>query len=231
MCNTQADARRVKVRLRFEKTGPARHISHLDLMRTFQRVFRRAELPLAYSEGFNPHPYLSAARPLPVGVSSVCELLDLGLTQPMDWDQLPARISRVLPAGLQVLEAWPARRKFQEIAWAVYRIELAWDKPRPKQTLEMLTGLFYGRSLPVVKKSKKGMVEIDAAPLTRDVSIISLDERRVVLQAGLAAGETSLGPGQLPEALLSAAGEGFAPWVRTETLRLALLDEVGEEFR
>lgn len=218
-----------KARLLFEKTGPARYISHLDLTRTFQRAFRRAGLPLSYSEGFNPHPYLSMARPLPVGVSSRCELLDFGLAEPADWKRLPGRISAALPLGLTVTGAWPASRKFQEIAQAAYQIGLEWD--RPENTAAALAALLDGRPLPVVKKSKKGLVEINAAELVLAFSVTAPEERRAVVLATLAAGETSLGPGQLLEALLSAAGEGFAPWVRAEVTRTALLDGAGQVFR
>ena len=63
-----------KLRLRFEKTGRAVYISHLDLMATMQRAFSRAGLELKYSEGFNPHPLISILLPLSVGTASVCEL-------------------------------------------------------------------------------------------------------------------------------------------------------------
>ncbi|MDR3206846.1 MAG: TIGR03936 family radical SAM-associated protein, partial [Oscillospiraceae bacterium] len=71
----------LKARISFAKTGRARYISHLDLMRTLQRSFARAGLPLGYTEGFNPHPYLSVARPLPVGVAGLGELADFGLAE------------------------------------------------------------------------------------------------------------------------------------------------------
>jgi len=228
----------LKVRLRFEKTGPARYISHLDLMRTFQRAFRRAGLPLAYSEGFNPHPYLSVARPLPVGVDSVCELLDFGLNENSEFEirnseleTLPGRINAALPLGLKVTEAYPATRKCQEIAWAVYWMELEWEEAVSEGGLQALRSLLDGRPLPVVRKSKKGMVEIDAAALTGGVSIASPDERRVVIQAALAAEETSLNPGTLLEALLAAAGEAFMPWARAAVTRLELVDDTGKVFR
>ena len=68
-----------KLRLRFRKTGRAVYISHLDLMRTMQRAFSRAEYELEYSKGFNPHPQISISLPLSVGVASLCELMDFKL--------------------------------------------------------------------------------------------------------------------------------------------------------
>ena len=70
-----------KLRLRFSKTGRAIYISHLDLMAAMQRAFARAELPLKFSEGFNPHPQISILLPLSVGTASVCELMDFRLSR------------------------------------------------------------------------------------------------------------------------------------------------------
>ena len=65
------------IRIVFRKTGYLRYISHLDLQRTMQRALTRAQIPLWYTEGFNPHPYLCFASPLPVGVNSVTEMFDI----------------------------------------------------------------------------------------------------------------------------------------------------------
>lgn len=86
-----------KLRLRFEKTGRAIYISHLDLMRTMQRVFLRADCPLKYSEGFNPHAIISILLPLSVGVGSVCELMDFQLREDVDLAALPERLTAVMP--------------------------------------------------------------------------------------------------------------------------------------
>lgn len=91
-----------KYRLSFSKTGDAQFISHLDLMRLFSRVWRRAELPLAYSEGFNPHPKMSIGLPLSVGVTSSFELLDVELSQPLDPAALMERVNAVMPIGVTV---------------------------------------------------------------------------------------------------------------------------------
>ncbi|MCL2747916.1 MAG: TIGR03936 family radical SAM-associated protein [Oscillospiraceae bacterium] len=247
-----------KVRLRYEKTSHARYISHLDLIRTMQRAFARARLPLAYSEGFNPHPYLSIARPLPVGVSSVCELLDFGLATSVAPSTLPGRISRVLPPGLCVTDAWPAARKFLEIAIACYDIDLTWEEPPPDGNADTLRAVFDGRPLPVAKKGKAGKTgktgatgktgtsgmtdktvtagktgatEINAAALIGKVSLSSPEECRIAVHAWLAAGGSSLSPGQLLEAVRQAAGEGFLPWTNAHITRTALLDSAGCLFR
>ena len=106
-----------KLRLRFEKTGRAIYISHLDLMRTMQRVFLRADCPLKYSEGFNPHALISILLPLSVGVGSVCELMDFQLREEVDLAALPERLTEVMPEGIRALEAYPGGRKVRELKW------------------------------------------------------------------------------------------------------------------
>ena len=83
-------------RLLFSKTGRAKYISHLDLMRTFQRAFARAKIAIKHTEGFHPHPFVSIALPLSVGYSSQCEILEFGLLEgtPYEaacWRALPMR--------------------------------------------------------------------------------------------------------------------------------------------
>ena len=95
-------------RLLFEKTGSAVWMSHLDLMRLFQRAFKRAELPLTHTQGFNPRPSVSIALPLSVGVESVCELLDFDLEgEKVEAETLCPRLNAALVPGVRVLRRWP----------------------------------------------------------------------------------------------------------------------------
>ena len=91
-----------KLRLIFIKEGRAVYISHLDLLRTFQRVFLRQGLVLRHSQGFHPHPILSFALPLPVGQSSACEVLDFEVVEDMDGKGLPESLNRFMPEGIQI---------------------------------------------------------------------------------------------------------------------------------
>ena len=91
-------------RVRFEKTGMLKFIGHLDILRTFQRAFRRAEVPLQYSLGFNPHPLLSFANPLGLGMTSEDEYADITLDREMSNEEILTRMNEQLPAGLKVLE-------------------------------------------------------------------------------------------------------------------------------
>lgn len=93
-----------RYRIQYCKRGPASYISHLELVRTLERAFRRAALPVAYSEGFNPHPRFSFAAPLPVGVEGLAEVLDVEMQEPIAHQELAERLNGALPPGLVVLE-------------------------------------------------------------------------------------------------------------------------------
>ena len=104
-------------RLLFEKRGNAVWISHLDLMRLFQRAFKRAGLPLTHTQGFNPRPSVSIALPLSVGVESTCELLDFDLDgEYPSYDQIMDRLNMALVDGVRVLRVYDDGRKLKELA-------------------------------------------------------------------------------------------------------------------
>lgn len=95
-----------RIRIRFGKNGPLRFVGHLDLARTWERVLRRAQAPLEYSQGFTPRPRMQFAAALPIGVSSECEILDAWLTERLDAPLLATWIERLQatsPQGLAVL--------------------------------------------------------------------------------------------------------------------------------
>ena len=87
-----------KCRIVFEKTGKAIYISHLDLMRTMQRIFVRTGISIKHTEGFNPHPYMVFALPLSVGTESLYELVDINLVDDNeDMDSMPSRLNVTAP--------------------------------------------------------------------------------------------------------------------------------------
>lgn len=99
------------VRVVFSKTGRAKYISHLDLNRTMIRAFRRAGLPIWYTEGFNRHPYVTFAAPLSLGYEGERETMDLRLKEDMDMGELVRRLDAVMPEGLHVYDAAKAVMK------------------------------------------------------------------------------------------------------------------------
>ena len=101
-------------RLLFEKKGNAIWISHLDLMRVFQRSFKRAGLPLTHTQGFNPRPSVSIALPLSVGIESSCELLDFDLDgEPIPEEEIKRRLNEKLVEGVRVLDVYTGGQKIK----------------------------------------------------------------------------------------------------------------------
>lgn len=100
-----------KTRLELTKEEEIRYISHLDYARTLERTIRRANLPVAYSEGFNPHMKISFASALAVGVTSSAEYLDVEWKQPVEPDEVIDKLTRCMPAGIQIKRAKQAPEK------------------------------------------------------------------------------------------------------------------------
>jgi len=157
-----------KLRLRFEKTGRAIYISHLDLMRTMQRVFLRADCPLKYSEGFNPHALISILLPLSVGVGSVCELMDFQLREEVDLAALPERLTAVMPEGIRALEAYPGGRKVRELKWLRVTGRYEYDNAAPADMAEKLRA-FYARDAHVAAAEAVLTEEVQHIGVGREV--------------------------------------------------------------
>lgn len=116
------------VRIRFSKIGSMRFISHLDLNRTMSRAFRRAELPIAYSEGFNPRPKLVFGLNLSIGAESECEILDTRLTEPLPADEILCRLNGVLTDELKAYEVYEPVMPLKTIGFSEYLITVPSEK-------------------------------------------------------------------------------------------------------
>ena len=93
-----------RMRITFSKFGKARWIGNLDLHRTWARILRRAKVPIAYSQGFNPQPRMQLASALPLGVVSQCEILDIWVLEPISTDSLKNDLAIGVPSGIEVIE-------------------------------------------------------------------------------------------------------------------------------
>ena len=208
-----------KLRLRFEKTGRAVYISHLDLMHTMQRAFNRAGLPLKYSEGFNPHPQIAIALPLSVGTGSLCEIMDFKLKEETDLAALPEKLTAVMPEGIRVLEAYEPQRKVAELKWLHVEGFFEYDKRDPGEMEEALRRFFEQESIVITKKTKRGMGETDICPGIREIRFTP-GEKKVDITAVLSAQEPTINPELLAEALRQRKPEiapDFAKFTRIET--------------
>lgn len=220
-----------KDRLLFAKEGRARYISHLDLMRTFQRAFTRAQIPIKHTEGFNPHPFISIALPLPLGFSSRCELLEFGLLEGTDYADVPARLNAALPEGVRVLECYPGERSMKELMWLDYelQVEASGDLPGLQAAwTELLSRDSWVAEKPS-KKAKSGMTSIDIPRLVKEFAFTDFQEDGFILRAALAAQNPGLNPSFMVSALVDACPQFPVSFVRYS--RREVLDAEGKIFR
>ena len=163
-----------KLRLKYEKTSMAKYVSHLDLAAAMHRAFLRADVPLKYSSGFNPHPYISVALPLKVGDESLCELLDFAVSDDFAPDEsLSERLSGVMAKGLRAVDVYMPTRKFSEIAWIDLQGVLYYNQMQ-RGLVSGLTKRFSQQSIIITKKTKSGLSDIDIKPHVLDVEFKEL---------------------------------------------------------
>ena len=218
------------LRLLFEKKGDGMWISHLDLMRVFQRAFRRAGLMVKHSQGFTPRAIVSIALPLSVGTESCCELLDVELEGEVPaCDVIRAELNRTMPVGIRVLEVYEAQRKIKELTHLQAQVVLEYDNGVPEAAAEQISALLTGERLIMVKHSRKGETETDLLPMLQSFTITQTDAQTLCLDVRVCAQNPSLNP-----QLLAQAVEKYLPAVKPDfafSRRLEIYDANGEIFR
>jgi radical SAM-linked protein len=211
-------------RLLFEKTGNAVWISHLDLMRLFQRGFKRAGLPLTHTQGFNPRPSVSIALPLSVGVESTCELLDFELDgETVECNEILERLNQVLVPGVRVLAVYDNGKKLKELSFLHSTVALEYDNGIPEDAHKALEDLFSAESLIVQKKGKNGVQDQDIIPMIRELKVIAAGEGTLLLDCVICCQNPALNPMQLVAAVeryLPAMQPDFAKCRRIEIFDL-----------
>lgn len=155
-----------RYRVKFSKDGPARFSSHLDMVRFFDRSTRRAGLPVAFSEGFNPHPKFSFASPLPVGVAGLAEYLDMELTTSIKPTELAQKLGANMPEGYQVLDVKEIHDRspslMAKVTRALYRatapLPVGYAEPELNTAIRNIMG---SREIIIVRESKGKSKEIN----------------------------------------------------------------------
>jgi radical SAM family uncharacterized protein/radical SAM-linked protein len=150
-----------RVRFRWCKSEEVRFTSHLDVLRTFERAIRRSGIPIAYSEGFHPHPKIAFGPPLPLGFISEAEYLDLQLTEPFS-NEFLLKLNKALPRGFKILEAKTIFTKAESLSSAInsalYKVELSIPETEIKEKIEYTLSQ---RNLMVSRISKEELKEVD----------------------------------------------------------------------
>lgn len=183
----------MKLRMRFGKKGIVKFIGHLDIMRYFQKAFRRANVDIRYSQGFHPHPYLSFASPLGVGLESCGEYLDMEVNSYDDLEAMKEAVNAQMVEGITVYSIHhlpdDAKTSMSLIAAADYQIDFREGMaPCNKETLTEAIQHFMSHSeIIVMKKTKKSEREIDIRPLIYDMHMTDQGSIWMQVAAGSAA--------------------------------------------
>ncbi len=194
------------VRIRFEKVKQAKYISHLDLMRCMSRAMKRAKIPMWYTEGFNPHPYMTFALPLSLGTESLCEAMDIKIEGDILNEEIKQQLSAVMPDDIVIKSVDDAQMNASEIAFAEYKIKIELLKDQISNFYYSSNALMGSESLIVEKLGKKGRQKVlKQVNLIEHIKQYEVEEKEdgieitVLLSAG---NSVNINPSLLVEALV-----------------------------
>lgn len=190
------------VRVWFKKMGMSRYVSHLDLMRAMTRALRRANVPLWYTEGYNPHPYITFALPLSLGMESLCESMDMRIVGESTNDDIYNMLKDTMPPGIEIIRVSEPVSDPKKISYGEFDIFFDCDG-KADETKALITEMLTADELIVQKLGKKGrhkvLKDINLIEHIREYSVSSFCDRvklSVVLPAG---SSTNINPALLAD--------------------------------
>lgn len=209
----------------FTKEAPVRFVSHLDVQRLFQRAFRRAKLPLAYSQGFNPHPLVSFATALSVGMTSSGEYLDVQLTEDMTEESFISAVSPVLPEGISIVEVFDLGESRKSLTSAMrtadYTAKVRLSESVEAQKLEKAVKELLSGEIVVQKKTKGGIKPTDIRPMVLGFTVESfMDSDAVFHIKGVLSAEGGLNPDVLLTELYNKLGVSGIADINRDSIEL-----------
>ncbi len=217
------------VRVWFKKTGMSRYVSHLDLMRAMTRAVRRARVPLWYTEGFNPHPYITFALPLSLGMESLCESMDMRIEGDSTNKEILELLRPSMPPGIVITDVKDPVYDPKKIAFGEFDIFFDCEKDSDS-VAALISEMLKSDELIVQKLGKKGrhkvLKDINLIEFIKEYKISKLDSRiklSVVLPAG---STTNVNPSLIADEVQKRAGKG----VSYSLIRKKLLIDSMEEF-
>ena len=219
-----------EVRIRFSKTGQAKYISHLDINRVFARTFARAGVKIWFTEGFNPHPYMSFSLPLSLGVESYCENVDVRITDDASFSEIKDRMNACLPDGIKVVDVYDDFRDSYDICYSDYVFYFEFKDNN--LALEKIKTVLESEQILALKKGKQGrkkvMKETDIKQFINKYNI-SIRNENIVFNVRLLAGpEKNLNPSLLFDTIIRLIEMDFE-WKSIS--RISLLDKNFSEYR
>ncbi len=186
-----------KIRARYTKTDMMKFISHLDLVRLMQRAFRRAEIPMVFSQGFNPHPKLTFATALSVGVSSEGEYLDVEIKDLIDADIFKSKVNKELPEGIKILQCKYVEQKSESVMalveYSSYLANIKLEKDMEEDQIK--NGINHFLSLEEIlvhkkpgKRNNEKEKEINIRTHINQLEFFSIEKNQLMLKMILATG-------------------------------------------
>lgn len=182
------------IRCKFKKENDMIYISHLDLQRLLQRAFRRAEIQLSYSQGFNPHPKMSYGHALALGTESQGEYLDVEIEDDLTADEFLTKINATMPEGIEFIKAKEITKEVPSLASTIeygeYMFTLEVDKELSKEFIKTkVSDLMNQEQILITKKNKKGKtVEVDIRPMIKTFDVIDVEDKVITLEATMSTG-------------------------------------------
>ena len=170
----QVNTEKLVLRAKFIKTGALQYISHLDLVRTMNKVIVRADLPLWYTEGFNPKPKMVFAAPLSIGTESLTEFMDVRLTEKIDPAKAMARLNANMTPDMQVVEAYYPESKFTDLKWLSYSVRINTTAASEELAREC-ERVLNAPEVKIIKSTKSGEALVDIRPLIKSASASYVD--------------------------------------------------------
>ncbi|MBR5234151.1 MAG: TIGR03936 family radical SAM-associated protein [Clostridia bacterium] len=210
------------VRVWFSKQGRIKYVSHLDIMRCMTRAVRRADIPLWYTEGFNPHPYLNFLQPMPLGVEGLNEPLDIRIEGEISDKEIMDKLNAVLPVGIEITKVTEPFMKSNDLAFAEYEIYFEKEENlTDKLVRAMDSGVLTCEKMGKVN-GRKRVKEVNVSENIRKYSIYENDDA-VIMNVVLPGGNTkNVNPMNLLDALNRFLESDIVP---LNIIRLGLLDD------
>jgi len=230
----------MKVRIKFSKTGSLKFIGHLDVMRYFQKLMRRADIPISYSEGFSPHQIMSFAMPLGIEDESIGEYVDIDIFEPISSCEAINRLNEKSVSEIQVLSFreipdTKATNAMSSITAAEYEIRFRDEADLSFDCAEMMADLMRLDNINVIKQSKKSETEMDIKPFIYSWSVDN-NVIRLLVSCGSV---MNIKPELVIKALFDYAGQDFDEYflliTRIEMYtgdkdKLISLNDIGEDI-
>ena len=219
-----------EVRLRFSKTDRCKYISHLDINRCMSRALTRAKIPLWYTEGFNPHPYMSFSLPLSLGIESFVESMDIRIIGDITNEEIKKKMNEMLPDGIRILEVYDDFRQDKDIAYSDYVFKIQFNDN--ETALQKINNVLNSDEIIAERKVKKGkrkiFKETNLKPFIHKFNS-SIRGEDIILNLRLMAGiEKNLNPTLLFDTIIKLIDMDFE-WKSIS--RIAILDKDFKEFK